>query len=54
VEICEVKCFDNRNAHINIQSMILPRVKQLLYCLRCSMIFLFNFADLFWLYLPST
>jgi len=47
VDTCEVKCLGNRNAHINIQSMILPRVKQLLYSLQCSVIFLFQFADLF-------
>jgi len=46
-DTCEVKLFDKRNAHINIQSVILPLVKQLFYYLRCSMIFLFRFASLF-------
>ena len=47
VDTCEVKSFDKRAAHINIQSMILRRVKQLFYYLRCSMIFLFRLANLF-------
>ena len=36
VDTCEVKWFDERDAHINIQSMNLPRVKQLLYYSICD------------------
>jgi len=44
LDTCEDKWFDKRNAHTIIQSMILPRVKQLLYYSVCDVHWFSNSA----------
>ena len=56
LDVCEDKWFDKRNAHINIQSMILPRVEQLLYYSICDVQLFSNLTlpNLFWRFISPT